>query len=271
MKNVILTLVLAAGLPALTTLAQPSDEPSTPPAKEQASVTQKEKADANTEAPGRSSDFDGPRGDGYRNFHGRGMGGWRARGEGSRSCMAANCPYGRETSNCSQMGKAAGKRGTGYGRGGFHGGNRGFGMRHFARQTPGSSTMSDRPCLVMAETILRTLDVNHDGVLDASEIANAIDELKKLDMNKDGKLSRDEFGRQNRRGHRFANADVERMEKTNGPENSEDSFGAPRRHPSVETEAPAPRHFEGRRAEAFTGETPDFPEDAPAVSAVNPD
>jgi hypothetical protein len=41
--------------------------------------------------------------------------------------------------------------------------------------------------------ILQALDANHDGVIDASEIANAPAALKTLDKNGDGQLTRDEF------------------------------------------------------------------------------
>ena len=41
--------------------------------------------------------------------------------------------------------------------------------------------------------IVQALDVNHDGVIDADEIANASAELKTLDKNGDGQLTRDEF------------------------------------------------------------------------------
>ena len=40
--------------------------------------------------------------------------------------------------------------------------------------------------------IFAALDANGDGVIDASEIANAPSALKKLDKNGDGKLTRDE-------------------------------------------------------------------------------
>jgi hypothetical protein len=41
--------------------------------------------------------------------------------------------------------------------------------------------------------IIQALDANHDGVIDASEIANASAALKTLDKNGDGKLTRDEY------------------------------------------------------------------------------
>ena len=41
--------------------------------------------------------------------------------------------------------------------------------------------------------IIAVLDANHDGVIDADEIANASKALKKLDKNGDGKLTRDEL------------------------------------------------------------------------------
>ena len=39
--------------------------------------------------------------------------------------------------------------------------------------------------------IMEALDVNHDGVIDASELANAVAALKTLDKNNDGKLTQD--------------------------------------------------------------------------------
>ena len=47
-----------------------------------------------------------------------------------------------------------------------------------------------RPPLVVA-----TLDANHDGIIDAGEIANASQALKSLDKNADGRLSPEELRR----------------------------------------------------------------------------
>src|ERR1051325_6930207 len=41
--------------------------------------------------------------------------------------------------------------------------------------------------------LMAALDANHDGVIDADEIANAPAALRKLDKNGDGKLTRDEL------------------------------------------------------------------------------
>jgi hypothetical protein len=41
--------------------------------------------------------------------------------------------------------------------------------------------------------LLAALDANHDGVIDAGEIANASAALRTLDKNGDGQLTRDEF------------------------------------------------------------------------------
>jgi len=41
--------------------------------------------------------------------------------------------------------------------------------------------------------IIRVLDVNHDGIIDSNEIANARAELLTLDKNHDGQLTRDEY------------------------------------------------------------------------------
>jgi len=41
--------------------------------------------------------------------------------------------------------------------------------------------------------IIESLDLNHDGVIDAEELAKASESLKKLDKNGDGKLTPDEY------------------------------------------------------------------------------
>jgi hypothetical protein len=53
-----------------------------------------------------------------------------------------------------------------------------------------------------APAIIRALDANHDGVIDADEIANAVAVLKSLDKNGDGKLTPDEFDGRPRPQHR---------------------------------------------------------------------
>ena len=53
----------------------------------------------------------------------------------------------------------------------------------------GHGMMGRRPM----PAIVNALDANHDGVIDADEIANAVAVLKKLDKNGDGKLTRDEY------------------------------------------------------------------------------
>jgi hypothetical protein len=54
----------------------------------------------------------------------------------------------------------------------------------------GSGMNGHRP---PAPAIVAALDANHDGVIDADEIANAPAALKSLDKNGDGKLTPDEF------------------------------------------------------------------------------
>ncbi len=41
--------------------------------------------------------------------------------------------------------------------------------------------------------IIDALDLNHDGVIDAAELAKASESLKKLDKNGDGKITEDEY------------------------------------------------------------------------------
>jgi Ca2+-binding EF-hand superfamily protein len=61
--------------------------------------------------------------------------------------------------------------------------------------------------------ILNAIDVDHDGVIVAAELANAPERLKSLDKNGDGKLTRDEFaltfgGGRGRGGERGRGADA---------------------------------------------------------------
>jgi len=55
---------------------------------------------------------------------------------------------------------------------------------------PGGGQRGQRP---PPPLVIGALDANHDGVIDADEIANASAALKALDKNGDGKLTRDEF------------------------------------------------------------------------------
>ena len=50
------------------------------------------------------------------------------------------------------------------------------------------------PPIMQASPLLNAIDVNHDGKIDAAELANAPARLKTLDKNADGKLTRDEAG-----------------------------------------------------------------------------
>lgn len=60
-------------------------------------------------------------------------------------------------------------------------------------QGQGAPTVST-PALMQASPLLNAIDVNHDGKIDAAELANAPARLKTLDKNGDGKLTRDEAG-----------------------------------------------------------------------------
>jgi EF hand len=66
---------------------------------------------------------------------------------------------------------------NGPGGGGDQGGPGGFGRHHRPPPLP----------------IVTALDVNHDGIIDSNEIANASAELLTLDKNGDGKLTADEY------------------------------------------------------------------------------
>jgi hypothetical protein len=55
---------------------------------------------------------------------------------------------------------------------------------------PNADSQTFRP---PTSPLVEALDINHDGIIDSSEIANASAELKTLDKNGDGKLTRNEF------------------------------------------------------------------------------
>ena len=59
----------------------------------------------------------------------------------------------------------------------------------------GSPNASTQRAKASPPLVLATLDANHDGVIDAGEIANASQALKSLDKNADGRLSREELRR----------------------------------------------------------------------------
>lgn len=52
----------------------------------------------------------------------------------------------------------------------------------------------------MVPPLFAALDANNDGVIDATEIAQAAEHLKKLDKNGDGKITQDEIGGRMGRG-----------------------------------------------------------------------
>ncbi|MGH8024307.1 MAG: EF-hand domain-containing protein [Limisphaerales bacterium] len=58
---------------------------------------------------------------------------------------------------------------------------------------PRKSNSSGRTFRPPPSPLIEALDVNHDGIIDAEEIANAPAELKTLDKNGDGKLTRGEY------------------------------------------------------------------------------
>ena len=66
-----------------------------------------------------------------------------------------------------------------------------------ARSAPvsGSPKASTQRAKASPPLVVATLDANHDGVIDAGEIANASQALKSLDKNADGRLSREELRR----------------------------------------------------------------------------
>jgi hypothetical protein len=57
------------------------------------------------------------------------------------------------------------------------------------RGGPGAPDAGRRP----PPPLIAALDLNHDGIISADEIAKAAESLKKLDKNGDGQLTRDEL------------------------------------------------------------------------------
>ena len=62
-----------------------------------------------------------------------------------------------------------------------------------SQQQGGPGGRPPRPPHPPAWPLIEALDANHDGVIDADEIANATEALKSLDKNHDGKLTPDEY------------------------------------------------------------------------------
>jgi EF hand len=58
---------------------------------------------------------------------------------------------------------------------------------------PGNGDFHGRHFDFSKMPLVKALDANHDGVIDANEIANASAELKTLDKNGDGQLTPDEY------------------------------------------------------------------------------
>jgi hypothetical protein len=58
---------------------------------------------------------------------------------------------------------------------------------------PGNGSDSRNTRRPPPNVLMDALDTNHDGIIDANEIANASAALKKLDKNGDGKLTPDEL------------------------------------------------------------------------------
>jgi len=59
----------------------------------------------------------------------------------------------------------------------------------------GSPKASTQRAKAQPPLVVATLDANHDGIIDAGEIANASQALKSLDKNADGRLSPEELRR----------------------------------------------------------------------------
>ena len=65
-----------------------------------------------------------------------------------------------------------------------------------AQSDPGSSSpKASQRAKAQPPLVVATLDANHDGIIDAGEIANASQALKSLDKNADGRLTGEELRR----------------------------------------------------------------------------
>ena len=84
------------------------------------------------------------------------------------------------------------------------------------RQT--GSTQRAKPATPL---VVATLDANHDGVIDAVEIKNAVTALKSLDKNADGRLSRVELRRSRPTRPVTTEASTRPMKKRSSAEGSE--------------------------------------------------
>ena len=77
------------------------------------------------------------------------------------------------------------------------------------------ATNSQDPGVPSPSLLMRALDANHDGVIDAGEIANASAALKTLDKNGDGRLTYDElrpFPNSKNAGSAVSDSQTERRE-----------------------------------------------------------
>lgn len=64
-----------------------------------------------------------------------------------------------------------------------------------AAPAPGGAKTSTPRAKAAPPLVVATLDANHDGIIDAVEVANASQALKGLDRNADGRLTREEWRR----------------------------------------------------------------------------
>jgi len=67
------------------------------------------------------------------------------------------------------------------------------GERPYRQGGPGGPGGPGGRRMMPPSPLMEALDANHDGVIDANEIANASAALKTLDKNGDGKLTQDEL------------------------------------------------------------------------------